>query len=104
LCLKGNHEAMLLAALADTTALAHWLAFGGDATLASYGMGHAAIEQLREGRGRATARRQLLAAHLPDEHLGFLRDLPMLLSMPGFVFVHAGLRPGVPLADQQESD
>src|SRR5690606_34532458 len=77
---------------------------GGEATLASYGMSHAAIEQLRQGRGRTTARGQLLDAYLPQQHLSFLRDLPMLLSMPGFVFVHAGLRPGVPLVDQQESD
>ena len=104
LCLKGNHEAMLLEALADPAALSHWLAFGGDATLASYGIGHAAIETLRRGRLRAGPRRQLFAAHLPEEHLAFLRDLPLMLSTPGFVFVHAGLRPGVPLAAQRESD
>ncbi|HEV7274656.1 MAG TPA: metallophosphoesterase family protein [Devosiaceae bacterium] len=104
LCLKGNHEAMLLEALSDATALLHWLSFGGDATLASYGMDQAAIEKLRQGQLRGGARRQLLAAHLPDEHLEFLRGLPIVLSMPGYIFVHAGLRPGVPLADQQESD
>lgn len=104
LCLKGNHEAMLLDALADPPTLRHWLAFGGDATLASYGLGQAAIESLRSGRGRASSRRQLLEAHLPEEHLAFLRNLPVGLSVPGFTFVHAGLRPGVPLADQKEAD
>lgn len=104
IALKGNHEAMLLDALADPAAMRQWLANGGDATLASYGLGHAAIESLRQGRGRASRRRQLLEAHLPDEHLAFLRQLPLGLSVPGFVFVHAGLRPGVPLADQVEAD
>jgi serine/threonine protein phosphatase 1 len=98
--LKGNPEEMLLDALADPTMLSHWLANGGDATLASYGLGLGTIEGLRQSRGR----RQLLEAHLPEEHLALMRELPVGLSVPGFVFVHAGLRPGVPITDQDEAD
>lgn len=101
LCLKGNHEAMLLDALRNPGSLSHWLANGGDATLASYGVSEAAIKSLR---GASADSRPRLEAHFPEEHLAFLRELPVGLSVPGFVFVHAGLRPGVPLPEQVEED
>lgn len=100
ICLRGNHEAAMLDALADPAAIEYWLTFGGDATLLSYGLRHAQIEALRRGRDRL----QLMQAHIPDEHLSFLRGLPVLLSVPGYIFVHAGLRPGVPIAEQGEDD
>jgi serine/threonine protein phosphatase 1 len=45
-----------------------------------------------------------MQAHIPDEHVSFLRGLPLLLSVPGYIFVHAGLRPGIALLDQGEED
>jgi serine/threonine protein phosphatase 1 len=41
---------------------------------------------------------------VPDEHVAFLEGLPALLETPGFVFVHAGLRPGIAVARQQFED
>jgi serine/threonine protein phosphatase 1 len=103
ICLRGNHEAAMLAAFEDPAGLETWLSWGVESTLASYGMGPAQIAQLAE-RGRPAAKLQLLRAHVPDEHLDFLRDLPAMLTVPGYIFVHAGLRPGVPLAAQRDTD
>ena len=41
---------------------------------------------------------------MPPEHLAFLNALPVALSLPGWFFVHAGIRPGVPLDTQTDED
>jgi serine/threonine protein phosphatase 1 len=89
--LMGNHEAMLLAALEDAEAAAHWLANGGDAALESWGV------PLR-------ARAREWEAALPGRHLAFLRGLKLMHAAGGYLFVHAGLRPKVPLARQSRLD
>lgn len=103
ICLRGNHEEAMLAALKDADALDYWLGFGSEATLASYGVSATQIAALA-GRGRASTKLQLLQAYIPDEHVEFLRRLPVMLSVPGYVFVHAGLRPGVALDRQRDRD
>jgi serine/threonine protein phosphatase 1 len=103
ICLRGNHEATLLAALGNVVVLEDWLAFGGDATLLSYGIDAERIESLRTG-GRASSRLQLVRAHIPDEHIRFFNELASILTVPGYVFVHAGLRPGIALAEQDAQD
>lgn len=101
ICLRGNHEAALLAALEDADALVGWLGFGAEATLASYGMSATQIGALDRGGRKGL---QLLQAYIPEEHIAFLRQLPVMLSVPGYIFVHAGLRPGVPSDRQSERD
>ncbi len=91
--LMGNHEAMMLAALAAGTRdiVEAWLANGGGATLASWGL------SWRDG--------PVNWAHgIPAGQLGFLRSLPLTLHLGGYLLVHAGLRPGVTLAAQTEND
>ncbi len=92
--LMGNHEAMMRAALelpADEGAVSLWLANGGLATLASYGADPALPVALwRERVGEA--------------HRNFLRRLAKCHAAGGYVFVHAGVRPGVPLDAQNEED
>lgn len=87
--LVGNHEQMMLDFLDDPAAHPYWLDEGGAATLASY-----AAEQAETDRFAA----------IPAEHVQLLRDLPISLSLPGCYFVHAGIRPGLPLAAQQDED
>ena len=91
--LMGNHEAMLLAALdsGDPEAAMQWLANGGAETLASWGLS-------RRARLRDWARA------IPPAQLAFLRGLPLRHVAGGYVFVHAGLRPGVPLERQSRHD
>jgi serine/threonine protein phosphatase 1 len=103
ICLRGNHEAMMLAALADPANIEPWLALGGDRTMQSYGVSAAQIEALSR-RSRAPTALQALRAHVPDEHVTFLHELATVLSVPGYIFVHAGLRPGIALLAQAEAD
>lgn len=78
---------------------ASWLQFGGPETLASYGLDVKSLLALPERQRIAH-----LQSHIPEEHVDFLATLPLTLSAPGLVFVHAGLRPGIAVAAQAEDD
>lgn len=95
-CLAGNHESVMLDFLRNPATTHRWLELGGLATLRSYG-----IQTLPDNR---EALKALLQTHIPPEHAAFLESLPSMLSVPGYCFVHAGLREGVALARQQDSD
>jgi len=99
--LKGNHEAILLDFLDDPWRLDHWLMNGGEETMRSYGVGTKRLAQLGAA---AEIWRQAFAEALPEAHLRFFRDLQLSVSFGDYLFVHAGLRPGVPLAAQSEAD
>ncbi|MEW6273072.1 MAG: metallophosphoesterase family protein [Thermodesulfobacteriota bacterium] len=93
--LRGNHEEMFL----DFLGLggANKEAFytnGGAQTLASYGLTGLASEP-----ACAAAR-----AKMPASHLAFLSGLELHRAAEGFAFVHAGVRPGVPLEQQRRED
>lgn len=98
--LRGNHEAMMLAFIDDPDEALPWLRCGGAATLEAYGVG-LPDRDIEEERWRL---RDELMDRLPASHLEFLRGLPTRLVCGDYVFVHAGLRPGVPLARQAEED
>lgn len=95
-CLAGNHEDVMLDFLRNPSRDHQWLDFGGRETLYSYG-----LHKLPASR---PALKNLLQSRIPDEHVAFLESLPSMLSIPGFCFVHAGLRDGVPLAEQSDAD
>lgn len=91
--LKGNHEDLMEAALdGDRSAAATWLINGGDATLSSYGI--AAVGKLDESVPR----------RIPEAHKTFLRKLELMHIEGDYLFVHAGVRPGVPIEEQSPSD
>jgi serine/threonine protein phosphatase 1 len=101
LALKGNHEAAFLGFLADPTTGAGWAEHGGRETLLSYGV---ALPQRRtDAEGWARARDDFAAA-VPTDHLNFLRALELWETRGDYLFVHAGVRPGVALQDQEERD
>jgi len=99
-CLKGNHESYIFEFLKDPGILADWRQLGGIETLMSYGLKPSmkadVAEQLELAKG--------LAACLPNHHRQFLRSLLPSFTCGDFFFVHAGVRPGVPLAEQREED
>ncbi len=97
--LKGNHEEMLAAFLADAAAGAHWAANGGLETLRSYGVRVDGAWTTNFAQARADLR-----ATLPQAHLDFLSGLKLSLSHGCYFFCHAGARPGVPLERQSEED
>jgi diadenosine tetraphosphatase ApaH/serine/threonine PP2A family protein phosphatase len=90
--LMGDHERTALQALSGEGAAAtDWLHVGGDAALHSWGI------------AADTPRRQW-RSHLPAEHLAFLEGLATDHREGDYVFVHAGIRPGIPLDAQTEDD
>ncbi len=99
--LKGNHEAILLNFLADPTHLEHWLANGAEATLESYGLD---FGRLYRSNATAETWRKAFVTALPDTHRRFFGRLELMTSLGDYLFVHAGVRPGVPLDAQDEQD
>ena len=87
-CLKGNHEAMFLDFLQ-----------GGPAEMFLFNGGMATLE---EYWGDDWVDRQGLV--LPPDHAQFYQDLQLYYETPDYIFVHAGFKPGVPLAEQVEDD
>ncbi len=100
ICLKGNHEAFVAGFINDPTMLANWQQVGGLATLNSYGLRPPINANKREQIEIAEA----FSRALPDEHRRFLAGLPLSYTCGDFFFVHAGVRPGVPLSQQREED
>lgn len=97
--LKGNHEDAFLAILSgQTDDLPGWLRFGGRETLASYGIAERSVAM-----GGPFLRAQLVE-RVPPSHLAFLRGLEMSIGIGDYFFVHAGIRPGVDVAKQDEAD
>lgn len=99
--LKGNHEVLLLDFLDDASRLDGWLLNDGETTMASYGVD---IGALHRARARPAEWRDAFAAALPAPHLRFFRDLELSVTRGDYLFVHAGVRPGVPLAAQTEDE
>ena len=90
--LIGNHDETMLHALSgDRPAATDWLFTGGRPALESYGIDpDSPRESWPEG--------------VPPEHLELLRGLTLSHREGGYLFVHAGVRPGVPLEQQQRED
>ena len=87
--LRGNHESMFLNYYTEGRDEALFLYNGGMSTLDSYGL---PIAEARRGSG------------FPENHLRFLSALPLVYETERYLFVHAGVRPGIPLADQTPED
>ncbi|MFQ8433889.1 metallophosphoesterase [Amaricoccus sp. W119] len=100
--LLGNHDSYIPAYLRDPDwydRTYHWLhhKMGGDTTLASYGVaGASEIDP--------AATRSAFARALPAAHLGFIESCELWLRIGGYVFAHAGIRPGVPMEKQTRDD
>jgi diadenosine tetraphosphatase ApaH/serine/threonine PP2A family protein phosphatase len=100
-CLIGNHERALLDFLQDPATGPGWVMNGGEATLLSYGVGHPRGTGL-DDRWRWI--RDRLLEGIPAAHLAFLNTLEQGHIEGGYLFVHAGIRPGVPLEKQTARD
>ncbi len=103
--LKGNHEDYMLRFLADPAVGRSWLINGGRATATSYGV---STVDIRHGGaaelGKLGTMRQTLNDNLPTSHRAFLDSLVPCHREGDYLFVHAGIRPGVPLAEQRVED
>ena len=102
LCLRGNHEEMLLGFLADPVKGGlTFLDNGGLPTLASYGI---ALDPGYLSRSDLIVLARAFAAGLPVRHREFLESLPYSSRFGDFFLCHAGIRPGVPLERQDPFD
>jgi serine/threonine protein phosphatase 1 len=98
--LAGNHEEVLLRILkGERGILSSWLQFGGAECLASYGFDPAKLE-LRNERSSLAAIRNVI----PTAHANFIASFADTLRFGDYLFVHAGIRPGVDLSLQTQSD
>jgi serine/threonine protein phosphatase 1 len=98
--LKGNHETYLIDFVTNPAILDDWQRLGGLETLMSYGITPSI-------NADADAQARLAAAFnqaLPESHRRFLGDLKSSFTCGDFFFVHAGVRPGIPLAKQHDED
>lgn len=98
--LMGNHEEVfLLAAGGDVQATRQFVRIGGKETILSYGMDE---DKYRDADFAELT--ELFAHYVPPEHLAFISSFRNSLEIGDYLFVHAGIRPGVPLEDQSPSD
>ena len=96
--IMGNHDEFLASFLNGQGDLGLWLYNGGDATLRSYGV------DLQTIYGNASEIHAELMTRVSDRHLDFLNGLRPSHVEGDYLFVHAGIRPGVPLEDQDPED
>lgn len=99
--LKGNHEQAFLEFLDAPEAGGPWLSYGGAETLMSYGVAPPEPDADEAACRRA---RDALLERMPAGHLKLLLQLESMVVIGDYAFVHAGIRPGVPLEAQDETD
>lgn len=99
--LLGNHEKTMLDFITDPSVGPQWCEFGGDATLASYGLKLPTLKHKTEAWTRLAAD---LDHKLTKVERAFLEGLELSISFGGYFFSHAGARPGLPLDRQSERD
>ncbi len=97
--LAGNHEEMFLGSLERDETLRHFLRHGGRETLLSYPIpaevySRATLEELR----------QIMNEVVPADDIAFMQSMEDRIQIGDYVFVHAGVRPGIPLQEQKVSD
>lgn len=96
--LRGNHERAMSDFLDGRMPLESWRAFGGYETIMSYGLDPRTL-----ARNEADAP-AMLAERMPQAHRTFLASLVNSVRIQSYFFVHAGIRPGIPLHEQSEWD
>ena len=98
--LAGNHEEVLLRILqGETGILPSWLKFGGAECAQSYGIDAKELRRMDEKAGI-----RLVQDRVPPAHREFLEELADTFSFGDYLFVHAGIRPGIDLEEQNLSD
>ena len=86
ICLRGNHEGIMLQTLANELKLDWWLDNGGAQTLTSYGNPKGPYDP----------------SVVPIEHQNWIRARPLFYADKHRIYVHAGVDPDLPLEEQTE--
>lgn len=108
--LMGNHEEALLRFIEDSSFGQTWANYGGIETLYSYGF-QAPRQMMLSGQNSEQTIEQAwddlwngFRRSIPNEHLTFYQQLPAYHIAGDYLFVHAGLKPGVPIDRQSSND
>jgi serine/threonine protein phosphatase 1 len=98
--LLGNHEEVLLRIIGgDSSVVDSWLQFGGLQCLQSYGV---TLARLRGKSAEEVV--EIVRTIIPAEHVDFLETFVDSCRFGDYLFVHAGIRPGVDVDQQSQSD
>ena len=97
--LQGNHEEMFLRSFDSVDVLRNFLRYGGRETVLSYPLERADWDTASLEQAQAVMR-----ACVPEADLEFIRGFEDRIAIGDYVFVHAGVRPGVALFNQSTSD
>lgn len=98
--LAGNHEEVLLRVVdGEPEIMEHWLKFGGSECVASYGVEPARLAGLTDAEAS-----RLVRDAVPREHVEFIRGFGDTFRFGSYLFVHAGIRPGIALEQQNQRD
>lgn len=98
ICLKGNHEDYLVRFLTEAAGDRAWLQNGGLATVESYA---GTVDGLAND---LPGLQMMLSRAVPPAHLRWMVRLPVRHVEGDYLFVHAGIRPGIALEDQDPAD
>jgi len=102
--LRGNHDQFLINFMAGIDGeFDIWMQNGGIKTLDSFGLDGFGLTHGYDDN-TLLALREILKQKIPDEVLGFLDNLTLMERFGDYCFVHAGVRPGVTLEDQEPGD
>lgn len=98
--IMGNHEEMLLKLIdqPDASLMPQFLRYGGRETFESYGAPQRVLDT------PDLYAPDTLPFYIPEEHRAFLRLMEDGILVGDYFFTHAGIRPGVPLDDQEQQD
>ena len=98
--LLGNHEEVLLRILkGESDLITKWRWFGGAECLASYGVDRERLAALSDEEALPVVREAV-----PKKHIEFLESFDDSCRFGDYLFVHAGIRPGVEIDQQKQSD
>lgn len=97
--LMGNHEEMLLQALDSVDVLKQFIRYGGKETLLSFG-----IDAATYAEATWPQLQELMRSAIPQRMVDFIRTFEDQVQIGDYLFVHAGIRPGVGLETQRRSD
>jgi serine/threonine protein phosphatase 1 len=98
--LLGNHEEVLLRILkGEADLITKWRWFGGTECLNSYGVDTTRLGELSESDALEVVR-----AAIPKQHVEFIESFDDSCRFGDYLFVHAGIRPGVEIDQQRQSD
>ncbi|RPF71959.1 metallophosphoesterase family protein [Aurantiacibacter spongiae] len=97
--LLGNHEEMFLESFTSLDMLRHFLRHGGRDTVLSYG-----VDKREFTSASVSAIQQMMKDCVPVADRDFISGFSDMVRIGDYLFVHAGIEPGVPLEDQRRAN